>query len=117
MAYATINFKQPITGAMRSALVGFSWTTLFFGPFPALFRGHWIGALIIFAIGTITLGISYLVFPFIFNKMYIKHLIGEGFKVTDASQDTEFLAGKLSLPEFWIRAIFDFGSVGWSQGR
>ena len=21
------------------------------------------------------------------------------------------------LPEFWIRAIFDFGSVGWSQGR
>lgn len=98
MAYATINFKHPQSGAMKSAPVGFSWTTLFFGFFPALLRGHWVGALILFLIGAITAGISYLVFPFIYNKMYIKYLIGEGFKVQNSSQDPEFLAGKLQLP-------------------
>ena len=97
MAYATLNFKHPLTGAMKSAPVGFSWTTLFFGFFPALLRGHWIWALIIFAIGSITFGVAYVVFPFFYNKAYIKYLIGEGFKVTSASQDPEFIAGKLQL--------------------
>jgi len=97
MAYATLNFKHPSTGAMKSAPVGFSWTTLFFGFFPALLRGHWLWALIMVAIGVITFGLAYWVFPFIYNKIYIKYLIGEGFKVTNASQDLEFIAGKLQL--------------------
>jgi hypothetical protein len=97
MAYATINFHHPLTGGLKSAPVGFSWTTLFFGFFPALLRGHWVGALVILALSFITAGIAGLVFPFIYNKMYIKYLIGEGFKVKNASQDVEFLAGKLQI--------------------
>jgi hypothetical protein len=97
MAYATINFHQPYTGALKSAPVGFSWTTLFFGFFPALFRGHWVGALAILVLSIFTFGIAGIVFAFIYNKMYVKYLIGEGFKVKNASQDIEFLAGKLKL--------------------
>lgn len=97
MAYATINFKNPHAGTMKSAPVGFSWTTLFFSFFPALFRGHWAGVLLIIAVTLVTFGVGSLIFPFIYNKMYIKHLIGEGFIATSGSQDLEFLAGRLKM--------------------
>ncbi|MGC6475683.1 MAG: hypothetical protein ACON41_03495 [Parvibaculales bacterium] len=98
MAFATINFKNPNTGAMKQAPVGFSWTTFFFSFFPALLRGHIVGAVIIFAVAFLTGGIGVLVFAFIYNKMYIKSLISEGYKVANASMDVEFLAQKLGLP-------------------
>ena len=98
MAYATINFHQPFTGAVKAAPVGFSWTTLFFGFFPALLRGHWVGAIIILVVGVLTAGLSGLVFPFIYNRMYIKHLIGEGFKAATSSADLPYLEQRLKLP-------------------
>lgn len=85
MAYATVNFENPITGHLRQAPVGFSWTTLFFGLIPSLFRGHWVGALIQLICAVITFGISGLVFPFIYNKMYLNHLVNQGFKVTGST--------------------------------
>ncbi|SDL27779.1 hypothetical protein [Paracoccus chinensis] len=97
MAYATIDFHHPQTGALKQAPVGFSWTTLFFGFFPALFRGHWTGALIIFLIGWITLGFAQLVFAFIYNKMYVKHLLSEGFKLSNSSSDPAELSRRLRI--------------------
>lgn len=35
---------DPTTG--RETFTGFSWSTLFFGPLPALFRRDWLGAVI-----------------------------------------------------------------------
>ncbi|MEP3244951.1 MAG: hypothetical protein ABJN40_12395 [Sneathiella sp.] len=97
MAYATINFENPQTGAIKQAPVGFSWTVLFFGFFPALFRAHIVGALIMFCAFIFTMGLSNLIFMFIYNKMFIKYLIGEGFKVREATQDPELLANKLKV--------------------
>ena len=35
-----IMLKHPQTGVIKPGYFGFSWTTFFFGGFPALFRGQ-----------------------------------------------------------------------------
>jgi len=99
MAYTSIIFKNPQSGAMKEAPVGFSWTTFFFGFFPALFRGDWKYAAIQFLISMITMGLSNLVFCFIYNKLYIKDLIGAGFKAQSiGSGDLQFASMKIGMP-------------------
>lgn len=97
MAYAKIFFENPRTGQMKAAPVGFSWTTFFFGFFPALFRGHWSGFLIILLISLITFGLSNLVFMFIYNKMYINHLLSEGYRAKSATNDLDYVQQKLGM--------------------
>ena len=94
MAYAKIYFENPNTGQIKEAPVGFSWTVFFFGFFPSLFRGHWAGAIIIFLCALITVSLSNFVFMFIYNKMYIKHLISEGYKAKNATADLDFIQQK-----------------------
>ncbi|MBH5318790.1 DUF2628 domain-containing protein [Paenibacillus sp. GSMTC-2017] len=75
-------------GGLKSVKVGFSWTTFFFGFFPALFRGDLKWAAIMFltasAIGFFTLGfgawIPGIIFSFIYNNMYIKELLEKGYR-------------------------------------
>ena len=97
MAFATVTFENKRTGQIRQAPAGFSWTTLFFGFFPALFRQHWVGALIQFLIACISFGLSGLIFMFIYNKMYIKHLIGEGFVATQATMTISEIENRIGL--------------------
>ncbi len=75
-------------GLSKEVKVGFSWTTFFFGFFPALIRGDLKWAAIMFIIslvlGSFTIGIgawiSGIVFSFIYNKIYIKELIEKGYR-------------------------------------
>ncbi|OUS69690.1 hypothetical protein B1748_30585 [Paenibacillus sp. MY03] len=79
-------------GGVKEVKVGFSWTTFFFGFFPALFRGDLKWAAIMFitatAIGIFTLGLGAwvpgIIFSFIYNKMYIKELLEKGYRPLDA---------------------------------
>ena len=82
--------KHPQTNEIREVKVGFSWTTLFFGCFPALIRGDFKWVLIMFLAALVTCGISWFVFPFIYNKLYIKELARKGYKPVD-----EFTKGLL----------------------
>lgn len=75
-------------GVQLEVPVGFSWTTFFFGPFPALFRGDLKWAVIMLVahillfwtiIGT---PILWIVFAFTYNEAYIKDLQLKGFKPT-----------------------------------
>jgi hypothetical protein len=95
--------ENPNTGITKKAPVGFSWTTLFFGGFPALFRGDIKWFFIQLLIACFTAGISNLVFAFIYNKIYVQKLLEKGFKVKDVeSGSLEAAKNKLgiNLPKF-----------------
>ena len=98
MAYTSIIFENPLTGSIKEAPVGFSWTTFFFGFFPALFRSDFKWAIIQFVLALITFNLSGLVFMFIYNKLYITDLIGSGYKARSiASGDMSAAAARLGM--------------------
>ncbi|MDB5413686.1 MAG: conserved hypothetical rane protein [Rubritepida sp.] len=86
-----IQLRHEKTGRVKIGYYGFSWTTLFFGFFPALTRGEPL----IFALGfttsiVITLSISWfaclmlwLAWAFVFNRVYTCKLIGRGYEIVD----------------------------------
>ena len=73
-----VRLKNDI-GMVKEVKVGFSWTNFFFGPFVPALRGDWKYAGIMVICAMITAGISSLVFPFAYNKLYIKDLLMKGF--------------------------------------
>ena len=75
-----IILQNPHSGIIKKAPVGFSWTTLFFGPLPALFRSDfkWFFIQLLCAL---PLGIGFPLFAFIYNKIYIKKCLEAGYKV------------------------------------
>lgn len=79
MAHSVVNLINPKTGEQRKAPIGFSWTTLFFGVFPALCRGDWKWLLIMLVVAFFTCGVSYFVFPFVYNRLYYNDCLKEGF--------------------------------------
>ncbi|MEA1606358.1 hypothetical protein [Pseudomonas spirodelae] len=97
MAFTTLTFKNPLTGQMKLAPVGFSWTTLFFGFFPALFRGDLKWAAIQFVLAVMTAGLSNLVFCFMYNGLFIKDLIGAGYQAAAGSGNLDFASAKVGM--------------------
>lgn len=77
-----INMKTP-TGIIKQVKLGFSWTMLFLGVFVPLFRGDFKWAIITFLASLVTCGIAWFVFPFIYNKIYIKEMIEKGWLPAD----------------------------------
>lgn len=71
--------KHPTSKQEIEAPEGFSFTVLFFGVFVSLLRGDLIGTFIMFFAAVITGGLSWLVFPFFYNRMYINSLVKKGY--------------------------------------
>ena len=95
MAFATINFEK--SSLTKEAPVGFSWTTLFFGFFPALIRGDMKWAVIIFAATFVTFGLAGIVFAFIYNRLYIQSLVEKGFKIRNYSGNKILIEQKAQI--------------------
>ncbi|RFU60521.1 DUF2628 domain-containing protein [Peribacillus glennii] len=84
-------------GVVKEVKLGFSWTTFFFGFFPALFRGDLKWAIIMFimasVVGVFTLGfgawIPGIIFSFVYNKIYVKDLLEKGYKPADSAAQSE----------------------------
>ncbi|MFT8736317.1 MAG: hypothetical protein ABF760_02510 [Zymomonas mobilis] len=88
MAFDHLILVNSYNGKIRRAPIGFSWTTFFFGLWPAVFRGSWKYALLMFLTIFPTLGISSLVWPFIFNRLYLNSLLEDGFRLKSSEKGT-----------------------------
>jgi hypothetical protein len=79
MAYATITVTNGVE--IKKVPLGFSWTTFFFGGWPAIFRQDWIVGVVILILSMVTWGIAGVVFAFIYNNMYAKSLFSKGYSI------------------------------------
>jgi len=87
-----INLKHDQSGALKNVKLGFSWTTLFFGGLVPLIRGDLKWFVIMWLIIIITVGVAMFIFPFIYNKIYIKGLLGRGYVPADYFSKTALQA-------------------------
>ena len=88
-----VKLKHNATGLIKDCKVGFSWTTFFFGFWVCVFRQDWKHMLIQIGAAILTFGLSWLVFPFICNKMYIRSLLEKGY-VPASDEDKSVLVAK-----------------------
>ncbi len=90
-----IMLQHPVTGITKSGFYGFSWTTLFFGGFPALFRGDIVIGLVIIVIGILTWWIAGVIWAFFYNKYYTLKLVEQGYVLV--CSESEVSAAKAAL--------------------
>ncbi len=96
---------NPKTGEMKTALYGYSWTTLFFGGFPALFRKDFLtflGFFLITAIFCLFLSFIFLIiifvaWSFMYNKYYSINLLKQGFVFSGSDEENKAAAAKLGV--------------------
>lgn len=68
-------------GLTKKVSTGFSWKLLMFGVFYPFFRGDFKGFLVQLIMCFITIGFSWLVSPFFYNKNYVKRMIDKGWSI------------------------------------
>lgn len=101
MAFATIIMTNGIE--LKKAPIGFSWTTFFFGGWPAIFRQDWLWGIALILACVFTWGIAGIVCAFIYNKSYLKRLYDKGYTISGlppgVTEDTvKHYLGFVTLP-------------------
>lgn len=79
MAHTVISVSNGVE--VKKVPLGFSWTTFFFGGWPAIFRGDFIVGIVLVIGSMLTYGILSIIMAFIYNKMYAKSLFEKGYKI------------------------------------
>lgn len=88
MAHGTVSLINPTTDEVKNVPVGYSWTVLFWGCFPALFRQDWknfgiLAATLIISSFLFLAFIPLIIFSIMYNdKMCLKDLLDKGWKIT-----------------------------------
>ena len=92
-----VTIRNAQSGLVKSVPLGFSWTTLFFGGFPALFRGDlkWAAIMWVAGAGGVTIAIFtlgglfflpwvfWMVFAIIYNRRFLQERLEEGYVPSD----------------------------------
>lgn len=100
-----IRMENRRTSEWTAGFYGFSWTTLFFGPFPALlrrdFRTFITFMLATFLLGLYTLGAGaimlIIIWAFKYNGYYTNNLIRRGFSFAGTHPEKQLTALRLTL--------------------
>lgn len=86
-----INLVSPY-GELREVKIGFSWTVFFFGFLVPIFRGDVKWTVIMFVASVLTAFLAQLVFCFVYNGIYVRELLGRGFKPADSYSKSVLIA-------------------------
>jgi len=100
-----IALKHKESGIVKDGYYGFSWTTLLFGFFPALFRGDFVtfigGFVVSMIIALFTLGFGALfiniVWAFMYNKYYTRKLMERGYVLSGSDADNSLASSALGV--------------------
>ena len=95
----SIMMKHPNTGILKKGLYGFSWTTFFFGGFPALFRGDIIIGLIVIVLNCLTFCVAGIIWAFVYNKKYTLGLVEKGYIFSDTEEKNKEAKCALGIAE------------------
>ena len=102
-----IQLKHRQSGIVKNGYYGFSWTSFFFGGFPALFRGdvsYGLGMIIAgilvgaFSFGSLWFVLS-LVWAFVYNKNYTHRLLQAGYEFDDLPERVAEAKRALGIPQ------------------
>lgn len=72
-----------LNGIPKVGVVGFSWTTLFFGFFVPMLRGDVKWAILMLLLGVCTCWLANFVLCFSYNKFYTRSLLEQGYQPVD----------------------------------
>ena len=95
----SVVLTQSQSGTVKQVKLGFSWTTLFFGLFVPLVRGDIKWAAIMFVLAFLSFGLSWLVFPFLYNKVHTRALLESGYAARTEEDRRRLQAAGLVLGE------------------
>ena len=80
MAYKQIELHNEF-GDKDYAYVGYSWTTLFFGPLPALLRGDYYAFFLFLFLILLTTPAVSIIISFFYNEWHLNRLLNNGYYV------------------------------------
>lgn len=121
-----VPMRRPGYAGFKTAYSGFSWTTLFFGFFPALFRADGMGLLFGIGVGVASaitwaflLGwVPWLIWAAVYNRNHLERLLAEGwYPVDHGSPFGQPAAGAaISAPPGWYADPLDPSRLRWWTG-
>jgi hypothetical protein len=100
-----IPMRNKNSGIQKDGFYGYSWTTLFFGPFVPLFRADFLTFLgyfaVVLVVGLITAGIGgficFVIWSFFYNSYYTKKLLEKGYEFSGTEEQNEEAARVLEV--------------------
>ena len=93
----TIMMQNPQTGIVKKGFYGFSWTTLFFGGFPAIFRGDLVEGVLVLVANFLSFGLVSFVWAFIYNKRYTLKLVQQGYQFSGDEASIAMARSRLGI--------------------
>ena len=78
-----IRLRHAQSGGITTGFYGFSWTTLFFSGFPAIFRGDLLTGVRVPHHSASSLWLVALILAFLYNRVYTTRLLERGYVFDD----------------------------------
>ena len=84
-------------GIVKNGYVGYSWSYLIFGWFVPVYRGEIGIGVLHLVIALISVGLSQLIFPFVYNRQFMNRMLTSGWQLDPADPNYEIARQKLNI--------------------